>query len=104
MTYHSNLEQDNKKDKEEIWGKMLPFKALGVFKVFAESPKLASTICIICASWISRRPILYPSDIETNKLKYCGKDHKYIKSLTKTIAIIIAIIYVLYLLLKKILY
>ncbi len=88
--------QGNKVDRESIFNKLLPFKALGVFTVFTESPKTASTICVggKCATWISRRPIIYPGDVEAVMLREC-KDrigdshiHKYIYPLTKTLTIV----------------
>jgi hypothetical protein len=82
--------QGNKGDRESTFDKLLPFKALGVFTVFTESLKTVSTICVggKCATWISRRPIIYPGDVETVMLKECGKDHKYIYPLTKTLTIV----------------
>ena len=82
--------EGNKGQKEFIADKLLPFKALGVFTVFTESLMTASKICAgdRCVTWISRRPIIYPGDIETETLEECGKDHKYIHPLTKTVVLI----------------
>ena len=82
--------EGNKGQKEFIADKLLPFKALGVFTVFTESPMTASKICAgsRCAAWIPRRPIIYPVDIEAGTLEDCGKNHKYIHPLTKTVAFV----------------
>lgn len=79
-------------DRDSTFDKLLPFKALGVFTVFTESPKTASIICVDgkCATWISRRPIIYPRDVETYKLTECekGHTHKYIYPLTSVLTIV----------------